>query len=71
LQKAGNTTKTAAGDVTGIHKVGGSVGQAAQGVSHAGKKVGRSAKKSLKKSSSEVHKDLTKTGKDTKAAVKP
>jgi hypothetical protein len=71
LQKAGNATKTEAGDVTGIHKVGGSVGKAARKVSHAGKKVGRGAKHDLKKTTSAAHKDLTKAGKDTKAAVKP
>jgi hypothetical protein len=70
LKRAGNGTKKELGDATGIHKVGGSVGQAAQGVSHAGKKVARSAKHSVKKHKAQAHADLTKTGKDTKAAIK-
>lgn len=70
LQKAGNDTKTAAGNATGIHKVGGSVGQAAQAVSHTSKKASRKAKKTLKKTSSAAHDSLTKAGKNAKSAVK-
>ena len=40
LRKAGNETKTVAGNATGIHKIGGSVGAAAQDVSHASKEAG-------------------------------
>src|SRR3954471_24118305 len=47
LTDAGNGTKKAAGDATGIHKVGGDVGKAARKVSHASKKTGRSARKSM------------------------
>ncbi|MDB4876938.1 MAG: hypothetical protein JWM41_3384 [Gemmatimonadetes bacterium] len=70
LQKAGNGTKTTLGNATGIHKVGGTVGAAAQDVSHAGKSVGRSAKHSLKKNSSAAHHDLKKTGNEAKAEIK-
>jgi hypothetical protein len=70
LQKAGNDTKTATGNATGIHKVGGSVGDAAQTVSHAGKAVGSKTKSSVKKTAAAAHKELTKDGKDTKEAVK-
>jgi hypothetical protein len=71
LRKAGNGTKTALGNATGVHKVGGDVGRAAQSVSRGGKKVARKAKHSLKTHKAEAHADLTKTGKDTKAAIKP
>ena len=71
LKKAGNETKTAAGDVTGVHKVGGTVGDVAQGVSRTGKHIGRSAKHSLKKNKAKAHADLTKEGKETKATIKP
>jgi hypothetical protein len=71
LRTAGNDTKTTLGNATGIHKVGGDVGKAAQSVSRGGKKVARSAKHGLKSSKAAVHADLTKTGKDTKAAIKP
>ena len=71
LQKAGNGTKTELGKATGVHKVGGTVGAAAQDVSRAGKSVGRTAKHSVKKSSSAAHRDLKKTGNETKAAIKP
>lgn len=70
LKKAGNGTKTELGKATGIHKVGGSVGKAARSVSRSGKKVARSAKHSVKKGKADAHADLTKTGKDTKAALK-
>jgi hypothetical protein len=70
LTDAGNHTKEAAGDVTGIHKVGGDVGKAARKVSHASKKTGRAARKGVNKAKSEAHSDLTKTGKDAKAEVK-
>ena len=70
LTDAGNDTKTAAGNATGIHKVGGDVGKAAQAVSSTSKKTGRKAKHSLKKASSAAHNDLTKAGKDAKAEAK-
>lgn len=70
LKKAGNATKEKLGDATGIHTVGGEVGKAAQGVSHKGKHLARKAKHSIKKNKAEVHADLTKAGKDTKADVK-
>ena len=71
LKKAGNGTKTTLGNATGIHKVGGSVGKAARSVSRSGKHVARSAKHSLKSAKADAHADLTKDGKDTKAAIKP
>lgn len=71
LTKAGNGTKTALGNATGIHKVGGSVGKAARSVSRGGKRVARRAKHGLKSSKAAAHADLTKAGKDTKAAIKP
>jgi len=70
LKDAGNDTKTAAGDVTGIHKVGGDVGKAAKKVSHASKKTGRSARKSMNNAKADAHADLTKSGKDAKKEVK-
>jgi hypothetical protein len=70
LKKAGNGTKTTLGNATGIHKVGGTVGAAAQDVSHAGKKVARKTKHKVKKSSSAAHRDLQKTGNDAKAEIK-
>jgi len=70
LRAAGNKTKTVAGNVTGVHKVGGSVGAAAQKVSHVGKSAGRSAKAGVKSSKAAVHHDLQKTGDSTKAAIK-
>ena len=70
LRTAGNKTKTAAGDVTGIHKVGGTVGDAAQSVSRTGKSVARSAKHTVKSSKASVHHDLQKAGDSTKAAIK-
>jgi hypothetical protein len=71
LKKAGNATKTDLGEVTGIHKVGGSVGAAAQSFSRTGKSVGRKAKHTLKKKSSSAHRVLKKEGNETKAAIKP
>jgi hypothetical protein len=70
LSDAGNATKTAAGNATGIHKVGGSVGKAARKVSHASKKTGRSARKSMNSAKSDAHAGLTKAGKDVKKDVK-
>ncbi len=70
LRTAGNKTKTVAGDVTGVHKVGGSVGAAAQKVSHVGKSAARSTKAGVKSSKAAVHHDLQKMGDSTKAAVK-
>jgi hypothetical protein len=70
LRTVGNKTKTAAGEVTGIHKVGGTIGGAAQAASRAGKSVGRSAKHTLKSSKAAVHHDLQKAGDSTKAAIK-
>jgi uncharacterized protein (UPF0333 family) len=70
LRAAGNKTKTVAGNVTGVHKVGGSVGAAAQKVSHVGKSAARSTKAGVKSSKAAVHHDLQKMGDTTKAAVK-
>lgn len=70
LTKAGNKTKTAAGDVTGIHKVGGDVGKAAKAVSGASKRTGAKAKHTVKHAKASAHKKLTKAGKKTKEAVK-
>jgi hypothetical protein len=71
LTKAGNGTKTALGNATGIHKVGGDVGKAARSFSHGGKKLARGAKHRLKHGKAAAHSDLTKAGKDAKAAIKP
>jgi hypothetical protein len=70
LTDAGNKTKEAAGDVTGIHKVGGDVGKAARSVSHESKKAGAKAKHGVKRAKADVHKDLTKSGKNAKEEVK-
>jgi hypothetical protein len=70
LRTAGNKTKTAAGEVTGIHKVGGTVGNAAQSVSRGGKSVARSAKHTVKSTKAGVHHTLQKAGDSTKAAIK-
>ena len=70
LTKAGNKNKEEAGEVTGIHKTGGDVGKAAQTVSHTGKKIGATAKHTVKHAASVTHDSLTKAGKDAKAAVK-
>jgi hypothetical protein len=70
LTKAGNDTKETAGEVTGIHKVGGDVGKAAKSVSHTSKKAGAQAKHSVKKSASKAHHELTKTGKAAKDSLK-
>jgi len=70
LTKAGNDTKTAAGEVTGIHKVGGDVGKAAKKVSGVSKKTGAKAKHTVKHAKAAAHADLTKTGKAIKDTVK-
>lgn len=70
LRKTGNAAKTEAGDVTGIHKVGGTVGHAAQSVSRSGMSVARSAKYTVKSTKAGVHHDLQKAGDSTKAAIK-
>ena len=70
LKKAGNKTKEEAGEVTGIHKVGGDVGKAARKVSGTSKRLGAKAKHGVKHAASDTHNDLTKAGKDAKAAVK-
>jgi hypothetical protein len=70
LTKAGNSTKKAAGDATGVHKVGGDVGKAARKVSHASKKAGRSTRKSVNSAKSDAHSELTKAGKDAKKQAK-
>ncbi len=70
LTKAGNDTKTAAGNATGIHKIGGSVGEAAKAVSSTSKKAGRSAKAGVKKATSSAHDSLSSLGKGVKAEVK-
>ena len=69
LQKAGNDTKGGLARTTGIHKVGGSVGAAAEDVSRAGKHVGRSAKRSVKKGSNSAHGELKETGREVKAKI--
>ena len=71
LTDAGNGTKTALGNATGIHKVGGSVGKAARSFSSHGKKLARKAKHGLKHSKAVAHRDLTKAGKDAKGEIKP
>jgi hypothetical protein len=72
LTDAGNGTKTALGNATGIHKVGGDVGKAAKAVSHKSKKLGSEAKKDVKASASAAHSELTKAGKKAKGdSVKP
>jgi hypothetical protein len=70
LKKAGNETKEAAGEVTGIHKVGGDVGKAARKVSHTGKKVGATAKHRVKHAASVTHDSLTTAGNKAKAEIK-
>jgi hypothetical protein len=70
LQEAGNDTKTATGNATGIHKIGGTVGEAAQDVSHAGKSVGRKSKHTVKKTAAAAHRESKEAGKDAKEAVK-
>ena len=70
LKDAGNQTKTEAGDVTGIHTVGGDVGKAAKAVSSTSKKAGAKAKHSVKQAASATHDSLTKAGDSAKAQVK-
>jgi len=70
LTKAGNATKTTLGNATGIHKIGGDVGAAAQDVSHTSKHVSRKAKHGLKHQSSSAHNTLTTSGKNAKAGLK-
>jgi uncharacterized protein YoxC len=70
LTKAGKDTKNEVKRTTGGVKVGGDVGKAANAVSRTGKKAGRHAKKSVKKTSSAAHNELTETGKNAKEAVK-
>ena len=70
LKKAGNQTKEVAGEVTGIHTVGGDVGKAARSVSHEGKEVGAKAKHTVKHAASVTHDSLTTAGKKAKAELK-
>lgn len=70
LKKAGNGTKKVLGNATGIHKIGGDVGKAANAVSHTSKKIGRTAKAGVKDEKSEAHASLTDAGKDAKANAK-
>ena len=70
LTDAGNDTKTALGNATGIHKVGGDVGKAAKKVSGASKKTGAHAKHAVKHAKAAAHADLTKAGKDAKETAK-
>jgi hypothetical protein len=70
LTDAGNDTKTAAGNATGIHKVGGDVGKAAKKVSHASKKTGAKVKHGVKNAAATAHDSLSKAGKDAKETVK-
>lgn len=71
LKKAGRDSKAELKRTTGLKPIGGDVGKAAHKVSKSGKKVGRSAKKEIKSTSSAAHRDLTKSGKEAKAAIKP
>src|SRR5690348_7557223 len=71
LKTAGNKTKTTLGNATGIHKVGGTVGEAAGEVSSTGKHIGRSAKHTIKKKSSKAHRKLKREGNEAKAQIKP
>lgn len=71
LKTAGNDTKAELARTTGVHRVGGTVGETAEDVSRAGKHVGRSAKHSVKKSSSAAHHTLKHEGKEAKAQIKP
>ena len=70
LTTAGNDTKTAAGNATGIHKVGGTVGNAAKAVSSTSKKAGTAVKSGIKKTTSSAHDSLSSLGKGVKAEVK-
>lgn len=70
LKTTGNEAKTEAGEATGVHKVGGDVGKAAEAVSSTSKKTGRKAKHHLKKAASAAHDSLSKAGKSAKAEVK-
>ena len=71
LKKAGNDTKGELGRTTGIHRVGGSVGEAAEDVSNTSKHIGRRAKHSLKRHSSRAHRHLKREGRKAKAELKP
>lgn len=71
LKKAGRDSKAELKRTTGVKRVGGDVGKAANQVSKSGKKLGRSAKKEVKSTSSAAHRDLTKTGKEAKEVIKP
>jgi ElaB/YqjD/DUF883 family membrane-anchored ribosome-binding protein len=71
LKKAGNGTKTELGRVTGIHRVGGTVGQAAGDVSRTGKHYARKAKHTVKRKSSAAHRELKHEGNDAKRTIKP
>jgi hypothetical protein len=70
LKRTGNNAKTGAGEVMGIHKVGGTVGHAVRSVSHAGKSVARSAKHTVKSSKASVYHGLQRAGDSTKAAIR-
>lgn len=77
LTKAGKDTKAELKRTTGItskspsatHKPGG-VNKVARDISSASKKAGAKLKGNAKKGSSHAHHELTKAGKDTKAAAK-
>ena len=70
LQDAGNDTKSALKKTTGIkgsqadHP--GGLNKVARKISHGSKKLGRSARAEKDKAKSEVHGDLTETGKSIK-----
>jgi hypothetical protein len=70
LKDAGNDTKTATGNATGVHKVGGDVGKAAKAVSRTSKKTGARAKHGVKRVASAAHDSLSKAGKSAKEQVK-
>ena len=77
LTKAGNDTKAELKRTTGVttrspspnHKPGG-VNKLARDVSHTSKTVGAKSKHTVKHAASDVHQDLTKTGKNAKEVVK-
>ena len=71
LKKAGNDTKGELARTTGIHKVGGSVGEAAEDVSRTSKHIGRRGKRSLKRNSNKAHRELKEEGRDAKKGLKP
>lgn len=77
LQKAGNDTKAEAKRVTGVSggevapsRNPGGLNKLARDVSKESKRVGRRAKRAVKRNKAEAHADLTRTGNEVKASVK-